>query len=183
MKIRTEKEQKMFDWDNELRFDSTDYSDTQVIDIAQKTIDFACENFKEKENVFEGFLYRYESEIENVALGIDAHLQKNAKNKKSLALKQFLSDVITNDKYGGGRSGFIFLLYILKMDNELRTIATERKNFWETPRICFQLLYALYKRKIKGFSKEAEMLIANYPKETELKKYANKYIEQEVKWK
>jgi hypothetical protein len=67
------------------------------------------------------------------------------------------------------------------MDEELRNIATDRKDFWETPRINFQLLYALYRRKIKGFTKEAETLIANFPKETELKKYAKKYIEQQSK--
>ncbi|MDO5614956.1 MAG: hypothetical protein Q4G16_02110 [Cruoricaptor ignavus] len=67
------------------------------------------------------------------------------------------------------------------MDMELEKIAKERKDFWETPRIQFQLLYALFKRKIKGFEKEAEVLIQDYPKETELKKYANKYLEQQSK--
>ena len=181
MKKISEKEQKLFDWDNELRFNSTDYSDIQIIDIAQKAINFAYNNFKEKETIFEGFLYKYESEIENVALGIEAHLQKNIKNKKSLHIKQFIVDVIDNEKYGRGRSGFIFLLFILKMDENLKKIATERKVFWKIPRIQFQLLYALYKRKINGFSKEAEQLVQSYPKESELKKYANKYIEQEAK--
>jgi hypothetical protein len=181
MRIQTEKEQKMFDWDNELRFGSTDYSDTQVIDIAQKAIDFACENFREKETVFEGFLYRYESEIENVALGIEAHLQKKSVNKKSPLIRQFVLDVINDEKNERGRSGFIFLLYILKMDNELKNIATEQKDFWKTPGIQFQLLYALYKRKIKEFSKEAVQLIRDNPKEAELKRYAKKYIEQESK--
>jgi hypothetical protein len=44
-------------------------------------MDFSYENFKEKESVFEGFLYRYESEIENIALDIEAHLQKNQSTK------------------------------------------------------------------------------------------------------
>jgi hypothetical protein len=144
-------------------------------------MDFSYENFKEKESVFEGFLYRYESEIENIALSIEAHLQKKSVNKKSLLIRQFVSGIINDEKHGRGRSGFIFLLYILKMDNELKNIATKQKDFWETPRIQFQLLYALYKRKIKGFSKEAIQLIEDNPKETELKKYAKKYIEQEGK--
>jgi hypothetical protein len=183
MKTLSEKEQKMFDWDNELRFDSTDYSDRQVVEIAQKAIEFALENFKEQETVFEGCLYRYESKIENVALGIESHLQKNVAHKKSLLIKQFALDILNAEKYGCGRSGFIFLLYKLKMDNELKEIATNRKDFWETPRIKFQLLYALYRRRIKGFVKEAEQLIKDNPKEAELKKYSNKYIEQELKWK
>ena len=181
MRTLSEKEQKMSDWDKNLRFYSADYSDRQVIDIAQKAIDFAYENFKEQETVHEGFLYRYESEIENVALGIESHLQKNITHKKSLSIKQFVLETINTEKYGRGRSGFIFLSYILKIDKELKEIATERKDFWKTPRIQFQLLYALYRRKIKGFTKEAEQLIKDNPKETELKKYANKYIEQELK--
>jgi exonuclease VII large subunit len=152
-----------------------------VISLAQQVIDFACENFKEQETVYEGFLYQYESEIENVALGIEAHLQKNVNHKKSSVIKQFVLDVINTEKYGRGRSGFVYLLHKLKMDKELNEIATERKDFWETPRIQFQLLYALYRRRIKGFSKEAEQLIQNNPKETALKKYANKYIEQQAK--
>lgn len=69
------------------------------------------------------------------------------------------------------------------MDEELKQIATDRKDFWETPRIRFQLLYSLYKRKIKGFKKQAEKLIKDNPKERELIKYAKKYIEQEYKYK
>ena len=64
------------------------------------------------------------------------------------------------------------------MDKELKQIATDKKDFWKKPRIQFQLIYALFKRKIKGFEKEAEMLIQDYPKDTELKKYAHKYIER-----
>jgi len=167
----------MRDLNNELRANSASYSDIKVVEISQKAIDYAYENFKERENDYEGYLYKYETRIANVALGIDAHLQKNTKNKKSLHIKNFVLDVINNEKYGRGRSGFVFLLYILKMDGELKTIATERKDFWETPRIRFQLIYALYKRKITGFTREAELLLANNPKETELKKYAKKYME------
>ena len=93
-------------------------------------------------------------------------------------MKQFVLDTINNETYGGGRCAFVFLLYILKMDEELRTIAKERKDFWESPRIRFQLLYSLFRRKIAGFTENAEILIENNPKETELKKYAGKYIEK-----
>ena len=181
MKNLTDTEQKIFDWDNELRFHSMNYSDKQVIEVAQKAIDFAYAKFKEKEKVYEGYEFEYETKTTNIALCIDAHLQKNVNNKNSSAIKQFILDVINTEKYGRGRSGFLYLLYILKMDKELEEIATERKDFWAIPRIRFQLLYALYRRKIKGFSKEAEQLIQNYPKERELKKYATKYIEQEAK--
>lgn len=181
MKKLTETEQKMFDWDNELRFYSTEYSDEKVIEVAQKAIDFAYANFKEKETVFEGFDFQYESRIENIALGIDSHLQKSPKNKKSKLIQDFVLSVINTEKYGSGRSGFIYLLYILKMDLELKKIARERPDFWKQPRVRFQLLYALYRRKIEGFKKEAEMLIQDYPKETGLKKYANKYLKQQSK--
>ncbi|MHC5311001.1 hypothetical protein ACYSNM_13230 [Myroides sp. LJL116] len=179
MRKLTEIEQKMFDWDNELRFNSVNYSDVQVVDIAKNAINFACDNFKEKEELWEGFTYQYESKIENVALGIDSYLQKNPKGKKSKEIQDFVLDVIHTEKYGRGRCGFIYLLSVLKMDNELDQIAKCRKEFWDTSRIQFQLLYALYKRKIKGFENEVENLVKNYPKETELKKYANKYIEQQ----
>jgi len=171
-------EQKIVDLYNELCFDSADYTDIQVVEIAQKAIDFAYEHFKEDENVYEGYLFKYDVWICNIGLGIDAYLKKNVKSKKSSHIKQFVLDVINNDKYSRGRDGFILLLYILKMDKELRMIATERTDFWETPRIQFQLLYALFKRKIAGFSKEAETLIVNNSKNTELKKYAKKYIEK-----
>ena len=183
MRTLSDEQQKMANWDNELRFYSKDYSDIQVIDIAQQAIDFAHENFKEKETVYEGYEFEYECKVTNVALGIESHLQKNTVHKKSLVIKQFVLNIINNEKYGRGRSGFIFLLYKLKMDKELKEIATERKDFWATPRIQFQLLYALYRRKIKGFTNEAEQLIKDNPKETELKKYSKKYIEQELKWK
>jgi len=175
----SDEEKKMIDWDNELRFDSANYTDIQVIAVAHNAIEFAYEKFKEREDTYEGFMYRYESKIENVALGIDAHLQKNTKNRKSQNLKEFVLGVVKTEKYGGGRSGFVYLLYILKMDEELKTIATERKDFWEDPRIQFQLLYALFRRGIMGFSKEAEMLIANNPKRAELTKYARKYLEKQ----
>lgn len=181
MKKLTEIEQKMLDWDNELRFYSTEYSDKKVIEVAQKAIDFAYANFKKRETIFEGYSFQYESYIENIALGIDAYLQKNTKNKKSKLIQDFILSIINTEKYGNGRSGFIYLLYILKMDLELKKIAREKLDFWKQPRICFQLLYALYRRKIEGFKKEAEMLIQDYPKETELKKYANKYLKQQSK--
>lgn len=181
MKKLTAIEQKMFDWDNELRFYSTAYSDAQVIEVAQKAIDFAYANFKTKETVFEGFDFQYESHIENIALGLDAHLQKNKNNRKSKLIQDFILRIIHTEKYGKGRSGFIFLLYILKMDLALKQIARDRLDFWQQPRIRFQLLYALYRRKIEGFTKEAEKLIEDYPQETYLKKYANKYLEQQRK--
>ncbi|MDO5614957.1 MAG: hypothetical protein Q4G16_02115 [Cruoricaptor ignavus] len=81
MKKLTTQEQAMFDWDNELRFNSTDYSDIQLISAARKAINFAYDNFKEKEMIFEGFDYQYESQIENIALGVDSHLQKKTKNQ------------------------------------------------------------------------------------------------------
>ena len=171
-------EQKIVDWYNELCFDSADYTDIQVIEIAKKAMDFAYEHFKEDENAYEGYLYKYEVWICNIGLAIDAYLKKNVKSKKSTKIKQFVLDTINNENYSSGRDGFVLLLYILKMDEELRTIATERKDFWENPRIRFQLLYSLFRRKIAGFTEIAEMLIANNPKETELKKYAKKYIEK-----
>ena len=178
MKELTEIEQKMSDWDKELRFDSINYSDTEVIDIAKNAIDFAYTNFKEQETIYEGYKYNYEVRVTNVALGIEAYLQKSANNQKSKLIQDFVLNVINTEKYGRGRSGFIYLLSVLKMDNQIEQIAKERKDFWETPRIRFQLIYALFKRKIKGFEKEAEILIRDYPKETELKKYAHKYIER-----
>ena len=50
------------------------------------------------------------------------------------------------------------------------------------PRTKFQLSYALYRCKIRGFSKEAEQLIIDNSKEAELKKFARKYIEHESKY-
>lgn len=181
MKKRTETEQKIFDWDNELRFDSVNYPDIQVVDVAKSAISFAYENFKQEETIYEGYQFNYEVRITNVALGIEAYLQKKSTNKKSKIIQDFVFKIINTEKYGRGRSGFIYLLSVLKMDNEIKKIAEERKDFWETPRIQFQLLYALFKRKIKGFEKDAEILIQNYPKETELKKYATKYLEQQSK--
>lgn len=102
-------------------------------------------------------------------------------NKKSNIIRKFILNVINTEKYKKGRAGFIHLLYILKMDSDLERIAIEEKAFWNTPRTAFQLLYALYRRKIRGFSKEAEMIIKEFPEEAELKKYARKYLEQEVK--
>lgn len=174
----TEVELKMADWDNELRFYSTNYSDVQIIKVAEKAMDFAFSNFKKEETVYEGYLFDYEVRITNIALGIDAYLQKNARYKKSKIIQDFVLRIIDTEKYGRGRSGFIYLLYILKMDDDLKRIATEKKDFWNTPRTAFQLLYALFKRKIEGFEKEAEILIQDYPKETELKKYAHKYFER-----
>lgn len=107
--------------------------------------------------------------------------KKKPENKKSKLIQDFVFSIINTEKYGQGRSGFIYLLYILKMDLELKKIARERLDFWKQPRIRFQLLYALYRRKIEGFEKEAEMLIQHYPKEKALTKYAHKYIERLTK--
>ena len=164
----------------ELRFNSADCQDTQVVDMVQKAVDYAYDNLKEPENIYEGYDIEFEAEITDIALSIDAHLQKNKKNKKSSNIRKFILDVINTEKYKQGRSGFIYLLYILKMDDNLKQIAIEKKDFWSTPHIAFQLLYALYKRKIKGFSQEAEMLIKNFSKNKELTKYAHKYIEQQT---
>jgi hypothetical protein len=163
-----------------LRYHSAKYTDKQLIDIAQKAIDFAYENYKEKETVYEGHNFQYEVAIVDIALCLDTALQENTTHKKSSVVKQFVSDAINNEKYGSGRSGFIHLLSILKMDEDLRKIAAGRKDFWESPRIRLQLLHSLYKRKIKGFSKEAERFITD---RGDLRKYAKKYMEQEVKWK
>lgn len=163
---------------NEISYNSERSTDLEVINSARKAIEFAYKNFKEPEEVYEGNTYRYEIEITNIALGIDAHLQRNRKNKKSPLIKEFVLDIINDERYGTGRDGFILLLYILKMDNELKEIATERKDFWETPRIDFQLIYALFKRKVQGFGEQAQKLILDNPKETELKNQAKKYIDK-----
>lgn len=164
----------------ELRFNSSDYQDTQVVDMTQKAVDYAYDNLKEPENIYEGYDIEFEAEITDIALSIDAHLQKNKKNKKSHIIRKFILDVINTEKYKKGRSGFIYLLYILKMDDSLKQIAIEKKDFWNSSRMAFQLLYALYRRKISGFSQEAETLIMNFPKDTKLKQYAYKYIEQQT---
>lgn len=82
MKKLTKIEQKMFDWDNELRFYSSEYSDEKVIEVAQKAIDFAYANFKGKEELYEDCEYEFEPKIENVALGIDSYLQKKTKKQE-----------------------------------------------------------------------------------------------------
>ena len=38
MKIRTKEQEQLMDWDNELRFESVEYSDTKVCDIAKKNL-------------------------------------------------------------------------------------------------------------------------------------------------
>lgn len=182
MKERTKEQQQLMDWDNELRFESLEYSDTKVCDIAKTACEFAYDNFKTKEELYEGYQYEFETKITNVALGIDSHLQKNIKNKKSSVIKKFILDTINKEKYLAGRSGFIFLLSVMKMDEELKQIATDKKELWKAQRIEFQLLYSLYKRKIKGFKEQAQQLIEDNPKERELMKYAKKYIEQEHKY-
>ena len=65
----------------ELRFNSSDYQDTQVVDMTQKAVDYAYDNLKEPENIYEGYDIEFEAEITDIALSIDAHLQKNKKNK------------------------------------------------------------------------------------------------------
>jgi len=181
--MKTKEQQQLMDWDNELRFKSAEYSDIKVCDIAKKACEFAFENFKNKEKLFEGYQYEFEGKITDVALGIDSHLQKSSKNKKSAVIKKIILDTINEKKYLSGRAGFIFLLSVMKMDEELRQISTTKIEFWKTPRIRFQLLYSLYKRKIKGFKEQVQKLIEDNPKERELIKYAKKYIEQEHKYK
>lgn len=183
MKKLNSDEKQLFDWDNELRFDSENYTDAQVCELAKKACEFALQKFRITENIYEGFEYQFEVKIYNVALGIEAHLQKNSKNKKSDVIKKFIMDTIYEERYMAGRCGFIFLLQKMKMDNELRKIASERYDFWETDRLDFDLLHALYKRKIKGFKKQVEKLIEDNPNEKELIKFAKKYIEQECKYK
>ena len=115
----------------ELRFNSSDYQDTQVVDMTQKAVDYAYDNLKEPENIYEGYDIEFEAEITDIALSIDAHLQKNKKNKKSHVIRKFILDVINTEKYKKGRSGFIYLLYILKMDDSLKQIAIKKKGFLE----------------------------------------------------
>lgn len=63
------------------------------------------------------------------------------------------------------------------MDDELRRLATERPAFWKTPRLQFQLLYALYRRHIRGFEREAERLFNDYPR-GDIHQYAKKYLDK-----
>lgn len=93
----------------ELRFNSSDYQDTQVVDMTQKAVDYAYDNLKEPENIYEGYDIEFEAEITDIALSIDAHLQKNKKNKKSHVIRKFILDVINTEKYKKGRSR-IYLL-------------------------------------------------------------------------
>ena len=57
--------------------------------LQKKTCEFAYDKFKGKEELYEDCEYEFEPKIENVALGIDSHLQKNPKNKKSAIIKTF----------------------------------------------------------------------------------------------
>lgn len=154
-----------------------DYSEAEVITITQTLIAYAVTYVTDKETVCEGYDYQYEYEICDIGLRLDAFFKKKSVFKKSAILKDFIIEVINNEGYRNGRDSFIYLLYILKMDDDLKRIATERKDFWETPRIQFQLLYALYRRNIRGFENEAEKLMKEY-KKGNIHKYAKKYLEK-----
>lgn len=65
----------------ELRFNSADCQDTQVVDMVQKAVDYAYDNLKEPENIYEGYDIEFEAEITDIALSIDAHLQKTRRIK------------------------------------------------------------------------------------------------------
>lgn len=153
------------------------YSDEDAINIVKKLINYALQNFTDKEIIYEGYDYEYETEISAIALNLDAFLQKKPLYKKSKIIQKFIVDIIDNEIYKKGRSNFIYLLYILKMDDDLRRIATERKDFWYQSRIEFNLLYAIYRRNIRGFEAEAKILMDTY-KKGDIHKYAKKYLEK-----
>lgn len=49
--------------------------------MTQKAVDYAYDNLKEPENIYEGYDIEFEAEITDIALSIDAHLQKTRRIK------------------------------------------------------------------------------------------------------
>lgn len=164
----------------ELSQNAGDYSETEVVAIVNTLITYALAHLTEKETVCEGYDDQYEYEICDIGLRLDAFFQKKPAFKKSSLLRAFILDLIDQEAYKNGRDSFIYLLYRLKMDDDLRQLATERKAFWKTPRIGFQLLYALYRRNIRGFERDVEILMKEH-KKGDIHKYAKKYLEKQGK--
>lgn len=164
----------------ELSQNAGDYSEAEVVAIVNTLIAYAVTHLTDEETVCEGYDYQYEYDICDIGLRLDAFFQKKPVLKKSKLLQDFIIALIDHEDYRNGRDSFIYLLYRLKMDDDLRRLATERKVFWETPRLQFQLLYALYRRNIRGFEHEVEQLMTDQPK-GDICKYAKKYLEKQAK--
>lgn len=69
----------MFDWDNELRFYSSEYSDEKVIEVAQKAINFAYANFKKKKLYLKDLTFNMKAKLK-ILLWESIHICK--KNQK-----------------------------------------------------------------------------------------------------
>ncbi|MCA5005221.1 hypothetical protein [Sphingobacterium bovistauri] len=172
---------------NSLIDDQNMVSEERVLDILKKMPDYFVKHFEIPNDDYEGCLYEYEFWITTLGLrltkGFKLFYPKYLKNSK---IVHEIKRILENEKYAGGREGFIYLLQENKLDHLFVEIISNHPEFFLIPRLQFPTINSLVKRKIKGFENEVEQLFKTLDKRKDGARFYNicqKYLTDSVNYK
>ena len=97
-----------------------------------------------------------------------------------------IKKILGNEEYAGGREGFIYLLKENKLDFLFVETVSNHPEFFQIPRLQFQTINTLVKRKIKGFDVEVDQLFKKLDKRKDgagIYNICQKYLTDAVHYK
>ncbi len=134
-----------------------------------------------------GFQYNFEYWISTLGLrfakGFKLYYPKYLKNPEII---EEIKKILGNEEYAGGREGFIYLLKENKLDFLFVETVSNHPEFFQIPRLQFQTINTLVKRKIKGFDVEVEQLFKKLDKRKDgagIYNICQKYLTDAVHYK
>ncbi len=154
-------------------------------------IQYIYQNFKEVDELNEHYSYKFELELSmyfDVLIyclrGDQSPDFKRANKHLRLSdnIKTLVLEILRNQKYSNGRAELIRGLAMLKWDKELVVIAEETSVWSNSYLLSLELVEAITKRRIAGFS-DVFMEVSQANAKNELERAIKKYLSKEDGYK
>ncbi len=184
--INMDKYSKLYDIKQYLKKNFWKLNSGQFIDLILENIGYIYTNFQEVDNLNEYYSHKFELEIgkyftilmESLSSEESSDFKKANKHlRDSENVRGLILELIRNEKYGNSRADLIRNLGRLKWDKELVIIAEEYSVWSKSHLLSIELVEAVTKRRIKGFSDifyEFNKTNTNNELNIAIKKYINK---------
>ena len=179
--------EKMVTYQNELISENHNFNEDTLSEWVLEACEFAFDNFKEEDYFYDGYNYKFEVRVSTIGMRLMSGLKRIYPHlKMSEQVIHTICTILDTDKYANGRDGFILALWENKLDTIFIITIQKHKEFWESPRITFDMVWGLTRRRIAGFSPQVKLAIEQFKDKksyTDIIKKCQKYLEDEPKYK
>lgn len=180
-----DKYQILYDLKQAVIFLSNQTDEQKYLEQITALVDFIYDNFQEADELNPGYYsQKFEIELAKSAEVLLCFLgyPPNKILKKSQAIKTFIFSIVLNKKYKNGRADFLKQIANF-YPKEWISLALNDE-LWCSDLMNLELLSVLNQKRIGGFTKLAQAILQSQenPK-SELAKIANKYLNNEPKFK